>query len=148
MEFFSYPQSPGWAAPPGILETLDEAAWRRIMPFFQSLQFRAGDELIAHGDGDQVLFILVEGAVDVYAEGRRARPRRIASIAAGSVFGEMAFFDQGGRSASVRATLAGTALKLDREAFRRLGEEETAIAIQLLLDLGATLSTRLRDCLE
>ena len=69
----------------------------------------------------------------------------MATIDAGSVFGEISFLDGGSRSGTVRAREAGEMLRLDFEAFEVLSARTPALATAVLLDLARIVAVRLRD---
>ena len=63
----------------------------------------------------------------------------------GSVFGEVAFFDNKPRSASVRAICAGQVLRLSRKSFDKIAAWNPTLAQQFLFDLGSILAYRFRS---
>ena len=75
--------------------------------------------------------------------GRRGY-RRIASVGAGSVIGELSFFDGGGRSALVRAVTPAVLAELSPAEFDALAVASPVLARRLLFDLGRILAQRLR----
>ncbi|MSQ71205.1 MAG: cyclic nucleotide-binding domain-containing protein [Betaproteobacteria bacterium] len=95
------------------------------------------------GDSDRTLYILQSGRVDVVIDAPR-KSRVIATIAAGSVFGELAFFDGAPRLASIHASEPCELLALSHAAFTKLSAWHPRIARELLFDLGRVLSARLR----
>ena len=62
----------------------------------------------------------------------------------GSVFGEVAFFDGGPRSASVWAVKDSRLLRLDHGALQAFGMERSERASEFLFALGRVLAFRLR----
>jgi CRP-like cAMP-binding protein len=60
------------------------------------------------------------------------------------LLGEIAFFDGGPRSATVRATTDGELLRLGIDDFERLSARHPELARALLLDLGRVLARRIR----
>jgi serine/threonine protein kinase len=108
---------PSVAAMRGDLEQfLDGGGW------FESRVYAPGQTIVAEGDGGDTAYIIESGSCDVYKfiEGHEVVIRRLPS---GSVFGEMAVFTGGTRTATVRAvdevtvkliTGASLTLELDR----------------------------------
>jgi len=80
--------------PEAQLKMLGEAAIRHV--------FRAGERIFDQGDKPEYLYIVEEGAVDIYlpAKGEEVI---LASFEKGSYFGELAVFDREPRVASARA---------------------------------------------
>lgn len=132
----------GQDAPAVLFADLSTQDWQRILPMLQRLRFRAGTLLLRKGAEDAAFYILTEGSVAVLPENHAET--EIARIAAPSVFGEVAFFDEAPRSASVRALTDGAAIRVTRDAFGALSDWEPRIAQSILMDLGRALATRLR----
>jgi CRP/FNR family cyclic AMP-dependent transcriptional regulator len=87
---------------------------------------------------------VLEGQLEVLADRGRRGHRRIASIGAGSVIGELSFFDGQARSALVRAVTPAVLAELSRAEFDALAISNAALARRLLFDLGRILAQRLR----
>ncbi len=126
-----------------ILRGLNEAEWRTLLDFVERQRFPAGAQILRMGEPDRTLYILQSGGVDVVVEGPE-KSTVIATIGAGSVFGELAFFDDAPRMASIYATGDCELLALSHPAFIRLSAWHPRIARELLFDLGRVLSARLR----
>jgi len=126
-----------------ILRGLDEAEWRTLLEFADCQRFPAGARILKQGETDRSLYILQSGKVDVVIDTAR-KPVIIARIAAGSVFGELAFFDGAPRLASIDAVGNCELLRITHAAFTNLAAWHPRIARELLLDLGRVLSGRLR----
>jgi hypothetical protein len=115
------------------IATMERLLALKKVPLFESLtldqldavarlaeerDFRPGELIVREGDAGGELFLLLEGAVDVY-QGREGGAReKLRSIDAVDYFGEMAVLDDQPRSATVVArepsrllALAGTSLK-------------------------------------
>jgi eukaryotic-like serine/threonine-protein kinase len=95
---------------------LDGGGW------FETRVFAAGQAIVTEGEGGDTAYIIESGSCDVYKwiEGREVLLRRLSK---GDVFGEMAVFTGGTRTATVRAvdevtvkliTGASLTLELDR----------------------------------
>jgi CRP-like cAMP-binding protein len=126
-----------------ILSDLTETEWLDFLAALERRSFPAGAEVLKAGEHDRVLYVIASGSVDVVIDSRRGR-RIVAHIAAGSVFGEMAFFDGEPRSATIVAHEAVEVLALDQNKFAQLSAWRPRIAVKLLMDLGRILSMRLR----
>jgi CRP/FNR family transcriptional regulator, cyclic AMP receptor protein len=126
-----------------ILRGLNEAEWRTLLDFVERQRFPAGAQILRMGEADRTLYILQSGGVDVVIEAP-GKSMVIATIGAGSVFGELAFFDGVPRLASIYATGDCELLALSHPAFIRLSAWHPRIARELLFDLGRVLSARLR----
>ena len=146
MSFFDYPnESPASSGNDGLLlaDASDEE-WKTLLAHTRNRRFNPGDAILTAGASDQSLYLVLEGQLDVLAEHGRRGYRRLASVGAGSVIGELSFFDGGGRSALVRAVTPAVLAEMSRSEFDALAAASPDLARRLLLDLGRILAQRLR----
>ena len=101
----------------GVASALDE------------IEFAAGEVLMAEGDVEDWLFVVVSGDVDV------VRSDRHVSMGAGAVVGELAVLDPQPRSATVVAATPVTAFRLRRDAFREAVESQPEVAMGVITEL-------------
>ncbi len=87
-----------------VFDGLSEDEWQVIIQNGRSVSFSSGDILLKEGEVDDAVYIMVSGQVEVVSAHSFGRVKRIAVIEEGSVFGEVAFFDNLPRSASQRWT--------------------------------------------
>lgn len=127
-----------------LLEDISPEDWAKILKAVEQIQFTTGDDLVRHGDPGDAFYILVSGSADVLIPSNNGPDQHLAIIPEGSVFGEMSFFDDQPRSATIRAREDGTAVRIDRHSFDTLASWEPVIARQMLHDLGRVLARRLR----
>ena len=145
---FAYPGSEARGQPDELTFLADwsDADWGKLLQHTEARRFRTGQELIRGGEADRALSIVVDGSLEVLGSNGRGRgTRRMALIDAGSVFGEIAFFDNKPRSATVRAVSDGRLLYLGFDAFEAFAAQEPELARDLLFNLGRILSVRLRQ---
>ena len=147
MGLFDYPTETGPEALPeevNFLGDLDEQDWKKILSLVETRHFRSGEDLIRSGDADDSFYILSNGSVEVIVPNSKGEQVTLSVISEGSVFGEVAFFDGGVRSATIRACERGTAIRVTRKNFEHLAAWEPMLARRILFDLGKTLAMRLR----
>jgi CRP-like cAMP-binding protein len=96
------------------------------------------------GDSGTEVFMVTKGSASAYIHQATGPNVRLVTFAPGTVFGELAIFDAGPRSASIIADDDFVSYALSREQFSLLSTEAPAIAIKLLANLGRELSGRLR----
>jgi CRP/FNR family transcriptional regulator, cyclic AMP receptor protein len=147
MSFFDYPTSGPESPPPAqvLLADASEADWATLLDFTQARRFGAGQDVLRAGGGGRSLYLLLEGTVEVVGrEARFGRKRPGIRLDAGSVVGELSFFDGAPRSAGVRALTAAVLAELTPEGFENLVAGHPDLARRLLLDLGRILAGRLR----
>ena len=68
----------------------------------QKIAYAAGDTILTEGEDGRTAFLVISGVVEVVV-GSGARAKRVATLSAGEVFGEVSLLDPGPRSATVRA---------------------------------------------
>jgi serine/threonine protein phosphatase PrpC len=112
----------------------------RVGNAFVPTDVEAGTIVIHEGEISETLFVLVDGKMIVE---RGTLP--VASLGAGTHFGEMALLSQRPRSATVRAETKCRLLALDRPQFYQLLQQDSVLATKFLWRLAQTLSLRLDD---
>jgi CRP-like cAMP-binding protein/anti-anti-sigma regulatory factor len=104
-----------------------------------------GAIVFREGDKSRELFIIARGSASVKLQlAGRERERRLATFAAGTVFGELALLDARPRSASVEADEDLVCYVLSEASFADLVREHHTVAIKVLASLARELSARLR----
>jgi CRP-like cAMP-binding protein len=101
-----------------------------------------GATLVEEGEAGDALFVIIDGAASV-----RRKGAEVASVGAGSWFGELAVLDGEPRSATVIATARTTVAVLGVRMFRTLLREFPDMTAEVLAGLAADLR-RARDALE
>jgi CRP/FNR family cyclic AMP-dependent transcriptional regulator len=145
-DLFNYDQ-PAGALPESdagvILRKLSTAEWDTFVTFCESLRFAPGECIVRAGESGRAIYIIRAGHVrGELATGRKKVATQ--KMGPGTVFGELAFFDGGPRSATLWADDTVELLHLPLAAFERLAAWHPRVARELLLDLGRVLSQRLR----
>src|SRR5262249_16866427 len=154
MGLFDYPSADPSGksanAPPEftLLADLPESSWRKILAIVEKLHFRKGDCIIRQGECDNSFFILSSGSVEVVIFDPHGREILVFEIPQGSVFGEIAFFDNSPRTATIRAREDGIAIRVTRKNFEHLAAWEPQIARRSVFELGSILAVRLRAATE
>ena len=106
-------------------------------------QFSPGDVVLAEGDADSSVYIVLEGQAEV-AVPRKQGWFQVATLVPGSVFGELSFFDRMARSARVPVTQDCTVLKISEDSFQQLVAQDTRMALAFVMELSKVMSRRLR----
>ncbi len=148
MSFFDYPSEVPATPVTGPVDVLladaSEADWATLLAHTQTRRFDPGEVIVTDGEVDRSLYLVLEGELAVMASRGRRGYRKIAVVGAGSVIGELAFFDGGARSALVRAATPAVLAEMSPGSFDALAVASPALARQLLFDLGRILARRLR----
>lgn len=118
-----------------IFREVGAAMVSRLAESLGVADFAPGDTLVAQGGEDSDLFVIVEGAVEVFVEVEGTEVR-VARMQAGDYFGEMALLTGEPRTASVRAITRGSVYRLGRNAMARLLGEDAALMETLSRNLA------------
>ena len=105
--------------------------------------FRLGDVLIEAGTAARALYFLTSGRVSVSINVGNGTSRRISTIDAGNVFGELALFGHARRTADVVAASDGLALELRTEDIAAISADMPQVEVALALAIGRSLADRL-----
>jgi CRP/FNR family transcriptional regulator, cyclic AMP receptor protein len=110
-------------------------------PSFRDVKFKKGQALFSRGEPATGLYLVAEGRVRLAIATEDGRELSFRHATAGELLGEIAALDGGTRTADAMALTAVTAYRLDKDDFRRLRLERTALSERLI----AFLCSRLRD---
>ncbi|SBT07223.1 Cyclic nucleotide-binding protein [Candidatus Accumulibacter aalborgensis] len=152
MEFFSYTdpdrqvnaESRSKPLRPVLREFSDEDL-DTLDSFVAELRFAAGSRIIAAGERNDALFIVVSGSIRITVAETGKTEREVDRLVEGEVFGISSFLD-GEASAISASTLESTELlALRRTSFDQLAAWKPSLAIAVLTDLAAYTSRRLRQ---
>jgi predicted GNAT family N-acyltransferase len=103
---------------------------------------RAGERILARGEGGNAMYLILEGAVEVLGE-RGGQRRVLGTLGAGQIFGEAGFLMNTPRSADVVAIADSQLVVLDVDAFARLSLHRPTVALKVMRNLCRTLCLRL-----
>ncbi len=138
------PAAGGDAEPEVFLADCLEEDWERIARYCTRRRFRAGEIVVRAGDIDRSLAIVTTGGLDYIVTDGAGAERVANRVDAPSVIGEVAFFDAGPRSGTLRARTDGELLRLGFAEFESLAATSPSLARMILLDAGRILAARLR----
>lgn len=82
--------------------------------------YRTGQIVFREGEQAWAAFLIERGSVEIIKNAEGADPRRLATIAAGDVFGEMGLIDGSPRSATARAAEPTVLQVINEREFHRL----------------------------
>jgi len=124
----------------GLLSGLSDVQQQALRRQLQPRRLQAGEALFHAGDEADALYVLTRGSVTVALPGAT----RFISFSPGTMLGELALLDGGGRSADAVADQEAEVHALTRDALARLAAENPALAAQVYQRLAAHLAERLR----
>jgi CRP/FNR family cyclic AMP-dependent transcriptional regulator len=126
---------PGWS----------DQDWNQLFRFTSIRSVMPGDALIRHGEPDRTIYLVLRGKLEVIVRaGDGMSMGRVALVGAGSVLGELAFFDGGPRSAAAWAVDDCEVAAMTPDQYSAFDTSSPALARELLLALGRILAIRLR----
>jgi small-conductance mechanosensitive channel/CRP-like cAMP-binding protein len=102
-------------------QTLEVLAGKSVLD-----RFKTGETLILQGGKDSDMFLLVEGAVEVFVE-KDGAEISVGRMQAGDYFGEMSLLTGEARTATIRATTAGATYRISREAISPVLDEDPGL---------------------
>lgn len=96
--------------------------------------------IVRQGEPGDCLYVVQEGLVEIIRQTERGDVH-LALRGKGEFFGEMAIFEQGPRTATVRAVGEARVLTIDKQNFLRRLHEDPSLAFRLV----RTMSARIRE---
>jgi SulP family sulfate permease len=112
-----------------IAQRLDDVtSVRAFVGYLSKVPFQSGDRLIKQGEAANDLFFLEKGDVSVYLEKPNGELNRIRRTGPGTVLGELGFYLETPRTASVFAESAGTAFRLTSDSLQRMQQHHPELA--------------------
>jgi len=128
-----------------LMRSLDRNMLRRLRNYWQRVSYVAGDQIFAQGRDPNGAYLIAAGRVDVMVSVPGSEyKRKVQSLTAGAVFGEMALIDDEPRSNSIYATEPSTCYWISSESFQRLKTEDPDVALAVLANVAMLFVERLR----
>jgi putative ABC transport system ATP-binding protein len=127
-----------------LLAGIDRSKLKLLAFTSERVQFDRGQEVFHQGDAGNDAFVIIKGNADVVLESASG-PKTVAQLGANDVFGEMALLAKMPRSTSIRAATDLTLIRISRDVFMRMVEENSEMALAMLRVLTERLAATLRD---
>ncbi|MEO8882397.1 MAG: Crp/Fnr family transcriptional regulator [Devosia sp.] len=109
----------------------------------ETLNFKAGETILAEGEDGNTAYLIVAGSVEVTV-GTGGKAKRLATLGAGEVFGEMSLLEPGPRSATITAISDIACVRTSYDDFMTSIQDDPEQAILFM----RTLVKRLRQTNE
>ena len=122
-------------APLPIFARLDAASLKAVAERCKSIQFRAGDTIMAEGQASSFADMIVSGEVEVFVN-TPAGQVNVATVGPPHIVGELGALAAMPRSATVVARGDLTVLRIERNSLMRLVVEHPAIGVAIIGELG------------
>jgi len=116
---------------------------RELLPLMRRWDLAKGTVVFTEGSQGGTCFLIVAGAVDVSVNGRGQR-QLLATLNAGSVFGQMSLIEGVPRSATCSVRADAVLLEMQREPCRQFLNGGSAMALKFLATLNEGLTLALR----
>ena len=123
-----------------FLAPLDDDTLTELVAHAQVVRHKRGDRIVSELESGADVFVLLEGAAEVFVEPRRGEKKVFQTLAPGRAFGEMSSLTGGLRSATVEATSDVEVLVIRDAAFDQLRERRPEVAVALLRTLAKRLA--------
>jgi CRP-like cAMP-binding protein len=127
-----------------LFSELDKDEIARIAKTAVVRDFQKGDVIVRENEAGVALYIIARGTVDIVKGLGSGNEQKLAELADGSFFGEMALFDNEVRSASVRAAENTQCIVITKWDFNAELSQNADLAMKLL----AVLARRIRSLQE
>ena len=128
-----------------LLADWRDGDWRDLFRFAGLRNVKAGDALIRHGEPGRTLYFILHGELEIVVQSTDGLTMgRVARVGAGSVLGELAFFDGGPRSAAAWAVSDCEVAAMTPDQYAAFEQSHPERARDLLFALGRILALRLR----
>jgi predicted RND superfamily exporter protein len=115
---------------------------RVVVLMGEAKKFRAGEVVVHTGDPAEEMYVILDGAMEVWAGPDQGR-RKVAMLKRGDVFGEMGFVRHSQRTADVVAATDVEVLAVNQRFLERVQRRYPRIASKVFLNLTRILSNSL-----
>ncbi len=120
---------------------VEKSHLEKLAIFTFSRSYKPGETIVEEGRTGNGLYIITSGKVEVVKALNTERARRLATLAQGDFFGEMALLCEWPRTATVRALEDTSCIGIDRWLFLAELSKDARLAIVML----QAMAQRLRD---
>ncbi|MFM7214383.1 MAG: cyclic nucleotide-binding domain-containing protein [Verrucomicrobiota bacterium] len=134
---------PGMLRRVRALSGMNDQQLGRFVQIMEIVKADAYKVIVHQGAPGDAMYAVLDGEVRarIIAGGKETE---LARFGPGDIFGEMALFDGGPRSADVVANSSSTLLRITANRFEKLCKEQAELATPLLFELAKTLGKRIR----
>ncbi len=132
-----------------VFQLLNEDELNTIIPYFELVNYKAGETLFKEGDPGDYFAIVLSGKLEVTKETEfKGKSIVLAVLGKGSFTGELAMLDEQVRSATVVAPVDSELFVLKRDTLDKFMQEHPHVGIKILKGIVRTMSLRLRKSVE
>ena len=127
----------------GLCKGLSRSVLMKLLVDLVEKEYQQGDLIFAEGDTGKALYIILNGSVSI-VKSCGNEDKVLATLSAGSFFGELALIDQVPRFASATAMERTTLLIMYKSYFDDLIKANNAMSSRLLLNIVELLTAYVR----
>jgi CRP-like cAMP-binding protein len=127
-----------------IFQTLTQEEKLALIKLCQIKRYQKGDVIFKEGSPADSVYFIENGMAKVATALEQGDEKVLATLANGSVFGEMALVDEHGRSATVSAMANSTIYRLEKIKFDELRKKGHPIANKIIREISQIIAQRLR----
>ena len=127
-----------------LFKTLSADEMGALAAIGQTQPFGMGDTIFMKGDAAKALYFIKLGTIKIQQSSKTGDNIDVATLSAGSHFGEMAFVDDQPRSATAVASDRGELITISYDKLQALLVKSPNIAVKFYRELSHFLCTRLR----
>jgi CRP-like cAMP-binding protein len=127
-----------------ILGQLNDSDVEWLATVGERRKIAPGTELIREGTDIDVVYIVLDGQLSVWAGGRT----RIDNVASGEILGEMSLVDSSKTSASIRCDSPAVVLAIPKEKLRQRLDSDVGFAARFYKALALFLAHRMRNAIR
>jgi CRP-like cAMP-binding protein len=125
-----------------IFDGFSAEEYESALALLEQRSYAKGDVILTEGKSEQALWILVKGTCEVVKKNKTEH--KLATLDAGSAFGEMSFLQKAPHSATVRASTAVKVLRMTRECYEQLHTRNPTAAYKITQIVVSLMAQRLR----
>ena len=115
---------------------------KQIAEITEEITMSKNSFLFKQGDEADSFYIILEGEVEVIKEFSQ-KEQKLVNMSRGAIIGEMAFLTETRRTGTIRATEETKLIKISKDKFKKLMEEEHIAVYKLVYRIAQILSFRL-----
>jgi len=117
-----------------LFDGLSRRDLKHVQDLVKQVRYMEGASVVKEGAPGDSFYVILEGQAKV-VRGKRA----VARLVPGDFFGEISLLDRGPRTASVVSETPMTMLEVKQSRFRRMLEQQPAVALKVMERLAARL---------
>jgi CRP/FNR family transcriptional regulator, cyclic AMP receptor protein len=127
-----------------IFESFSNEEYESVLALLEQRSYAKGDVILHEGKSEQALWFLIKGTCEVVKKNKSQTEHMLATLDAGSAFGEMSFWQKAPHSATVRASSAVKVLRMTRDSYEQLHTRNPTAAYKITQTVMSLLAQRLR----